>query len=387
MFHIAGEDDIRDGRVTDVYFARTLEVLKAKGIDKRVRAEFIAKSLPKDWRWGVLAGIEEVARLMEGRGVNIRGMREGEVFEPWEPVLEIEGNYTEFCVFETAILGFMCQASGVATAAARTKLAAGRRPVVSFGARRMHPAIAPMVERAAYIGGADGVAVVASAELIGIEPTGTMPHALMLVMGDTVDATRAFDEVVDPSIKRVALIDTFNDEKFETLRVAEALGERLYGVRLDTPGSRRGDFKRIFEEVRWELDLRGFNHVKLFASGGLDEDTVAELSGVVDAFGVGTSISNAPVVDFSMDIVEVEGKPLAKRGKRSGAKDVTRCVACALRSVVPFTPGGVKGKCGCGGGLVSLVTPLISNGKLVYELPDAASIREYSLENTAGHGL
>ena len=95
---------------------------------------------------------------------------------------------------------------------------------------------------------------------------------------------------------------------------------KLYAVRLDTPASRRGNFYRIFEEVRWELDLRGFKHVKLFASGGLDEKEVMELKPLVDAFGVGTCISNAPVVDFAMDIMEIEGNPLAKRGKLSGAK-------------------------------------------------------------------
>ena len=93
MFHISDPKDIKNGRVTDVYFARTLEILKAKGIDKRVRAEFFAKTLPGCDKWAVLAGIEEVARLMEGKNVNIRCFREGEVFCPWEPVMEIEGMY------------------------------------------------------------------------------------------------------------------------------------------------------------------------------------------------------------------------------------------------------------------------------------------------------
>ncbi|MFQ5465541.1 MAG: nicotinate phosphoribosyltransferase, partial [Thermodesulfobacteriota bacterium] len=223
MFHIADPEVIRSGRVTDVYFARTLEILKAKGVDRRVRAEFFAKNLPDDWRWGVLVGVEEVAGLMEGRPVNIRSFAEGEVFMPWEPVMEIEGMYQDICLFETAMLGLICQASGVATRAARTRIAAAGKPVVSFGARRMHPAIAPMIERAAFIGGCEGVAVVYSAELIGEKPVGTMPHALILVLGDTVEAIKAFDEVMDREIGRVALIDTFNDEKFEALRVATAM--------------------------------------------------------------------------------------------------------------------------------------------------------------------
>ncbi len=385
MFHIASTDDIKNGKVTDVYFKRTLEVLKAKGVDKKVRAEFFAKKLPGGVEWAVLAGVEEVARLMEDKKVSIRSFREGEVFRPWEPVMEIEGMYQDICIFETAMLGLICQASGVATKAARIKLAAGERQVVSFGARRMHPAVAPMIERAAYIGGCDGVAVVLSAEMMGIEPVGTMPHSLILVLGDTVEAIKAFDEVVDKKIGRVALIDTFNDEKFEAIRVAEAMGERLQAVRLDTPATRRGDFYRIFEEVRWELDLRGFDHVKLFASGGLDEEEVAHLVPVVDAFGVGTSISNAPVVDFSMDIMEIDGAPFAKRGKWSGAKDVLVCATCGGRRVVPL--GANICACECGGAFESLFTPLLKGGRIVRTLPTAGQIREFALERTARAGL
>ncbi len=381
MFHTAKDEDIKNGRVTDVYFARTLEILKAKGVDKRVRAEFFAKKLTAGFKWAMLAGIEEVARLMEGKKVNIRSFREGEVFYPWEPVMEIEAGYQEFCVFETALLGLICQATGVATKAARIKKCAGDRIVMSFGARRMHPAIAPMIERAAFIGGCDGVAVVLSAELLQIDPMGTMPHALILVLGDTIEAARAFDEVIDEKVKRVALIDTFNDEKFEAIRVAEAFGDRLHGLRLDTPGSRRGDFYRIFEEVRWELDMRGFKHVRLFASGGLDEENIRELCPVVDAFGVGTSISNAEVVDFAMDIVEIDGAPLAKRGKWSGAKDVLRCPSCGQRKIVPFSER--REKCPCGAVLESLFIPLIKDGRILSGLPKPEEIRRYALKGAA----
>ncbi len=386
MFHIAEPDDIRSGKVTDVYFARTLEVLRAKGIDRRVRAEFFAKKLPQGWPWGVVAGVEEVAHLMEGKPVMIRSMEEGALFRPWEPVMEIEGMYTDFCLFETAILGLLCQASGVATKAARIRIAADDRLVVSFGARRMHPAIAPMIERAAFIGGCDGIAVIASAELLETEPVGTMPHALILVIGDTLEATRAFDEVVDKNVKRVSLIDTFNDEKFEALRVAEGMKGKLFAVRLDTPATRRGDFYRIFEEVRWELDLRGFKEVKLFASGGLDEEEVVELKPVVDAFGVGTSISNAPVVDYSMDITEIEGVPIAKRGKWSGAKEVVRCRKCHSGKVVPLG-GKVVGSCICGERYIKLLKPLMKRGEVVRKLPKPKVIRRAVLNWLKGVAL
>lgn len=157
MFFVAKFEDIKKGKVTDVYFVHTLEILKKKGIDKRVKAEFMVKRLPEGDPWAVFAGLEEVSQIIEGLNVKVRAMKEGTIFRPYQPILEIEGMYTEFGILETAILGLICQSSGVATKAARCKKAAGNKPVMSFGARRIHPAIAPMVERSAFIGGCDAV--------------------------------------------------------------------------------------------------------------------------------------------------------------------------------------------------------------------------------------
>jgi len=385
MFHIADPKDIKAGKLTDVYFVRTMEILKAKKIDKWVKAEFIAKRFAEDYGWGVLTGIEEATYLLKDLNVNVRAMEEGTIFRAYEPVMEIEGMYSEFGLYETSTLGLLCQASGVATKAARCKKAAGDRKVISFGARRIHPVIAPMVERSAFIGGCDGVSVVKNAELIHEEPSGTMPHALILIMGDTVEATKAFDEVIHPRIKRVSLIDTFNDEKVEAIRVAEALGKKLFAVRLDTPSSRRGDFQKIIEEVRWELNLRGFGHIQIFVSGGLDEKRILDLNPVVDAYGVGTSITNARVIDFAMDIIEIDGKPLAKRGKMSGSKSVLRCTKCLQDRVVPFVKSKSQTKrpptrCSCGGRYRELLLPLIQKRRIVRDLPSPQTIREYVLK-------
>lgn len=392
MFHIADPKDIKDGKLTDVYFVRTMEILKAKKIDKWVKAEFIAKRFPEDYGWGVLAGIEEAAYLLKDLKVRVKTMEEGTIFRAFEPVMEIEGMYRDFGLYETSVLGLLCQSSGVATKAARCKKAAGDRSVISFGARRIHPVIAPMVERSAFIGGCDGVSVVKNAELIHEEPVGTMPHALILIMGDTVEATKAFDEVIHPKVKRVSLIDTFNDEKIEAIRVAEALGKKLFGIRLDTPSSRRGDIQRIIEEIRWELNLRGYGHVRIYVSGGLDEKRILSLNPVVDAYGVGTSITNARVIDFAMDIVEIDGKPLAKRGKMSGAKSVLRCSKCFQDRMVPFKTGRGRAtagsnRCPCGGRFKELLLPLIQERRILRDLPPPQAIREYVLKQLSYFSL
>jgi nicotinate phosphoribosyltransferase len=378
-FHTASDAEIKAGEISDVYFQRTVEILAARGDRKHVKAEVYLKSLPEDWDWGVLAGIEEAAALLEGVRVDVRAMDEGTVFAPYQPILTLEGVYVDWAKYETALLGLLCQASGIATKAARCKKAAGERQVISFGARRMHPTLAPMIERNAFIGGCDGVAVTKAAELIEADPMGTIPHSLVLMVGDTVEALKAFHEVIEPKVRRVALVDTLQDEKFEALRVAEALGKDLFAVRLDTPSSRRGDLYRIIEEVRWELNLRGFDHVKIVASGGVDEYEILRLNPVADAYGVGTSIANAPVLNFALDIMEIEGRAMAKRGKWSGPKDVLRRRG-SLDTVV--RPAGSPAP--SGGPWDSLLKPLVTGGRVVRDLPPPRTIREFVLDQLTG---
>ena len=378
MFHTASSEQIKNGLVTDVYFERTEKILRARGIDREVRAEFVAKQFPAEWEWGVFAGLEECAEIFRSLPVDVRCMNEGTLFHPHEPVMEIRGKYLDFGRYETAILGLICQASGVATMAARCRKAAGNKNLVSFGARRMHPAIVPMLERNAFIGGCDGGSVGLGAELVGMEPVGTMPHALILLFEDTVEATRAFHEVIDPKVARVSLVDTFNDEKIEALKVAGAMGEELFGIRLDTPGSRRGDFVQIMKEVRWELDLRGYKNVKIFLSGGLDEYRIARYYPYADAFGIGTAVSNAPVMDFSMDIIEIDGEPLAKRGKMSGSKRLFRCDHCFETKIVPANKRGII--CGCGKKMKEILIPQFKKGTVLRMHPKPVRIRKYVLK-------
>jgi len=370
-FHIASESEIRSGGTTDIYFRRAHEIVTKKKWDAKVVAEVSASSFPKGWGWAVLSGIEEVAELLRGRDLDVLSMPEGSIFYPMEPVIRIEGMYSEFCEMETPLLGLTCQASGIATAAARCKIAAGLKPVYSFGIRRMHPALSPMIDRSAYLGGCDGVSGISGAKLIGISPSGTIPHALIVLVGDREAVWKAFDEVVEESVPRIMLVDTFSDEVVESLSAARTLGKRLYAVRLDTPGSRRGDMKRIVQEVRWKLDVEGYDHVKIFVSGGLDERSLSELSGVADAFGVGTWISSARTVDLAMDIVEVEGRKICKRGKLSGAKNVLECPSCFRRSVTLAR----ESRCECGTQMVSLLEPLIQKGE-VSRLPTVGEIRK-----------
>src|SRR5215216_6327236 len=368
-FNTASYEEIRDAEVADVYFHRTMEILRARGFENvPVHAEVAYKTSDPE-EWFVVAGLDEVAQLLEGVEVEARAVPEGTICRPNEPVLTLSGPYAAFAEHETAILGFLCQASGVATGAARCRLAAEERPVISFGARRMHPAITPMIERSAYLGGCDGVAVELAARRLGIPASGTLPHALALILGSTAAAAKAFDEVISPDVPRTILIDTFDDEKFGALIAARTIPDSIYAVRLDTPGNRRGDFRDLMEEVRWELDRNGFEHVRIFASGGIDVDYILHLNPVCDAYGVGGAIADAPMVDYSLDIVEVAGEDRSKRGKRGGRKRLLE-LKDGSHKVMPAgapIPEGAR----------DLLQPI---EEIYFTPPDATALREHVLE-------
>ncbi len=385
-FLVATDEEILDGETTDVYFSRTMEVLEAEGLaDTRVVAELTVGSLPKGWPWAVLCGIEEALRLLEGHDVNVRCLPEGTLFPARDdagvrfPVMTIEGPYSAFARLETPLLGLLCHSSGVATVAARCRLAAGDRSLMAFGVRRMHPAMAPMLDRSSYIGGCDGVSTLIGAKCIGREPMGTIPHALILMIGDEEAAYRAFDRVVDPSVPRIALIDTFSDEKFGALKAVEAV-PGLEGIRLDTPGSRRGNLRELVQEIRWELDLRGHEGVRILLSGGLDEGSIADAVDYgVDGFGVGTCMTNAPTVDLALDLIEREGAPVAKRGKMSGRKSAFTCTSCGRQVVA----SGAVPECDCGCSMVDMMRSCIESGARIAAVEDVEVIRGRVLSQLA----
>lgn len=372
-FEVVGEDAIRNGECTDVYFKRVVEVMERDGVNPQVTMEVTAASLPEPR--AVFCGLDDVIKLLEGLPVDVDAMPEGTIFCPNEPVLRISGRYRDFAVYETAILGFLCHASGVATAAAHMKVAAAGRPVYSFGSRRQHPAIAAMIERAAWIGGVDGVSNTAAPE--GIPLAGTMPHAFVMCYPTPEDAWLAFAHGAGPDVPRVMLADTFSDEKDEAVRAAACGAE---AVRLDTPRSRRGDLRAIVEEVRWELDIHGYPGVKIFLSGGLTRADVAACHDVADAFGIGGAIANAPVIDFALDIVELKGRAFAKRGKRSGVKQVYELPGGHRLTLPAQTPAPKDA--------VPLLVPCVRNGAPVVRprMEDARERVLSRLRAPAGRG-
>ncbi len=376
MFDIVPDSAIDEGRATDAYFLRTEEALQHAGKNPHVVAEVTADQFPTG-EFEVFAGVADAARLLEGLNVDADAIPEGTLFDGG-PVMRIEGPYLEFARLETSLLGFLSPPSAMATAALEARMAAPDTSLLSFGARHVHPSIAATVDRSAMLGGFDGFSHVAAGDLMDRTASGTMPHALMLCFGpdNQEDAWRAFDEAVAADVPRIALCDTFDDEVDEAVRAAE-MG--FDSVRLDTTGSRRGDFRHIIRETRWKLDMNGHEDVDIFVSGGITPETIAELRDVADGFGVGSYITNADPVDFALDIVEVDGEPTAKRGKLSGKKAVYR------------TPDGGHHVALAGGDVPAdgeaLFEPLVRNGEIIAEFDlDAAAERAREDARRVGFG-
>jgi len=327
--HFPTAADVLSGETADVYLERARTILAAEGLDPVVTMEVFSRSE------GILCGAEEAIAYLreifvEADGSHdpiVESLHDGDHFASRETVMRITARYRVFGLYETAILGILASCSGWATAARRIVDAAAPIPVIGFGARHVHPSVADQMDYASVVGGCIGASTPAGARLAGLAPTGTMPHALVLIFGDTVRAAQSFDRHIDPDVPRVVLVDTFKDEAEESLRVADALGDHLWGVRLDTPSERGRVTPELVREVRARLDLAGHESVKIVVSGGFDEERIRAFKAAgapVDSFAVGSAISKASPIDFTGDLKEIDGRPVAKRGRIPGRTENPR---------------------------------------------------------------
>lgn len=306
---------------TDIYFVRSKEVLVASNHNPIATMEVFSR------KSGILCGTDEVLSLLDRAiPLNVEPFQvcmldEGSRFSSNEVVMTIKAPLQSFIELETIYLGILASRSAWATAAKECVEAAAGIPVISFGARHIHPMVAGVMDESAILGGCIGCSSVEGAERTCTEPIGTMPHALIIAFNSTYAAMEAFNKHMDKSVPRVALVDTFRDEVRESVAMAMAFGKNLKGVRLDTPSERGGVTVGLVKEVRAWLDLYYYQHVKITVSGGFTPDKIkkfVEEKAPVDFFGVGSYISGTKPIDFTADIHELDGEPIAKRGRVPG---------------------------------------------------------------------
>ncbi|HVV90174.1 MAG TPA: quinolinate phosphoribosyl transferase [Solirubrobacterales bacterium] len=334
-------EKIRDAYYSDTYFRLTKELLEAEGRRPAVTMQVFAK------RRGLLGGIDEaiaVLRLCSGRRLadggwedgwprlRVRALHEGDPIEPWETVMTIEGDYSLFAHLETVYLGTLARRSLVMSNVRRVVDAADGKAVLFFPARHDHWLVQTGDGWAAHVAGAIGVSTDANASWWGGLGMGTIPHALIAVYGgDTVAAARDYAVRFAGRSNIISLVDFHNDSVGEAVKVADALGEDLWGVRLDTSerlvdvaladrpdaDELRGVTPELARAVRDGLDAAGHRRVKIVVSGGFDAAKIERfeaLGAPVDSYAVGSSLIRGSF-DFTADVVELEGRPAGKAGR------------------------------------------------------------------------
>jgi nicotinate phosphoribosyltransferase len=276
-------------------------------------------------------------------GLEIRALYDGDEIEPYEPVMHIEGDYTQFAHLETAYLGTLARRTLITTNVVHVLRAANGKPVIFMPARFDHHRVQAGDGYAAYVAGQVvgtdvGVTSDEQASWWGGRGIGTVPHALIgAYQGDTVLAAQKFAAWAPAEMNVTVLVDFDNDSVQTALEVADALGERLWGVRLDTSESlvdrslfeEMGAFKPtgVNEQLVWKvrnaLDGAGHHRVKIVASGGFTAEKIDQFesnSVPVDAYGVGSSLIRGSN-DFTADIVMTDGRPSAKFGRHYRESD------------------------------------------------------------------
>jgi nicotinate phosphoribosyltransferase len=330
IFHLP-VDRMREGYYSDKYFVRAREILVQDNHRPRVLMQVFAKAD------AYLGGVDEAIAILklcaiEWEDLEVHALFDGDEIAPWETVMTIGGPYDAFAHLETLYLGVLARRTRVGTNTRRVVDAARPKEVMFFPARHDHWLVQTGDGYAAHIAGAIGVSTDAQASWWGSKGIGTVPHASIAAYdGDTVEATRKFAEYSEPGVRLISLVDFENDCVRTSLEVARALGDRLYGVRLDTSDTlvdrsviaQMGAFDptgvnpNLVWNVRKALDAEGFRRVKIVVSGGFTVEKIREFeaTGVpVDAYGVGSSLFSGRF-DFTADVVLVNGKPCGKVGR------------------------------------------------------------------------
>jgi nicotinate phosphoribosyltransferase len=326
------EEEIKKGYYTDAYFLRTAEILEQDNKHPKILMQIFQRENV------TLCGTDEVIALLKRCAKNpndlvIHSLHDGDQVEPWETVMTIEGDLASFTHLETLYLGILSRQSRIATNVHNAVKAANGKPVLFFPARYDSYLTQEQDGYAAMIGGITKFSTDANALASKTYGVGTIPHALIATYnGDTLAATMAFDKYVDKNVARIALVDFDNDCVNTSLKLARKLGNKLAGVRLDTSNNmvdislqeKMGMFKptgvckELVYEVRKALDAEGFEHVKIIVSGGFNAKKIAEFEKMnvpVDTYAVGSSFFDGNI-NFTADIVQVNGKNCSKKGRK-----------------------------------------------------------------------
>jgi nicotinate phosphoribosyltransferase len=378
--------------------------LRDGSADRRCVFEVFARRLPDGRRYGVVAGTgrvletlaefrfdeqtvdllladgvvdEPTAEFLRGYrfGGDIDGYPEGELYFPYSPVLTVSGTFAEAVILETVILSILNYDCAVASAAARMVTAAAGRPIIEMGSRRAHEQAAVAAARAAYLAGFASTSNLAAARRYGVPTAGTAAHAFTLLHDDERAAFTA--QIAAAGADTTLLVDTYDITRGIDLAI-EVAGPSLGAIRIDS-----GDLGVLANQAREQLDKLGATGTKIVVSGDLDEFAIAALAArPVDLYGAGTAVvtgSGAPTAGMVYKLVEVDGRPVAKRsehkeshGGRKTALRAHKPTGTALEEIVVAHPVTEPGE-----GERFVQRALVRGGEPVADLPSLAESREH----------
>lgn len=343
---MATRGDLPSVLLTDWYQLSMLDAYYRLGMEQTAVFEFFVRRLPERRSFLVAAGLEQVIEYLQNvrfspeeidwlastkrlsascleRLASFRfsgrvfAAPEGTVFFASEPILRVEAPLPEAQLVESRIVSLLHYQTLVASKAARCRLAAPKAELIDFGMRRAHGAeAAHLASRASYIAGIDATATVEASYRYGIPPAGTMAHSFVQAHELESQAFQNFARCHPENI--VLLIDTYDvlrgaQRAIEVAQRLRSEGMRVQGVRIDS-----GDLAQSARSVRAELDRGGFEDIRIFASGSLDEYAIEAMIAAkapIDAFCLGTRLvvsEDAPSLDCAYKLQQYAGRPVRK---------------------------------------------------------------------------
>jgi nicotinate phosphoribosyltransferase len=332
--------------LTDLYELNMAASYLRRGMTGPATFSLFIRAVPRGWRFFVACGLRRALEFLERlaftdedleylarehrypdqtleafRSLRFTGdvwaIPEGRVAFPEEPLLEVTAPLPEAQIVETYLLNQVTYMTAVASKAARCRLAAPDADMVDFSFRRVHGAEASLgVAWATAVAGFVATSNVEAARRLGLRATGTMAHSYVEAFPHEIEAFRAFAQDFPDTV--VLLVDTYDTphgvaNAIEVGRELKERGKKLIGIRIDS-----GDLTALSKEARAALDDAGMEEVRIVASGGLDEHSIAALTSAgapIDIYGVGTKIgvvADSPAVDSVYKLVEFDGRPVAK---------------------------------------------------------------------------
>jgi nicotinate phosphoribosyltransferase len=366
--------------------------------------EVFARRLSPGRRYGVVAGTERLLAAIEAfrfeaeqldflatAGVvdeptadwlagyrfagDVDGYPEGELYFPGSPILTVSGSFAEAVVLETLALSVLNHDSAIAAAAARMVTAAGDRPLIEMGSRRTHEEAAVAAARAAYLAGFAATSNLAAGHRYGVPTAGTAAHAFTLLHDQELEAFRGQVATLGPGT--TLLVDTY-DIAAGIRAAVEVAGPGLGAVRIDS-----GELTVLARQARELLDSLGAGRTRIVVSGDLDEYAIAALAAApVDSYGAGTAVvtgSGAPTAGLVYKLVEVDGRPVAKRSEHKTTQGGRKVAVRRHRPSGTATEEVVvaQGVPESAPGDRPLQIPLMRGGKRVDDLPTLAAAREH----------